>query len=166
MPLLRTSRLLGGRYVTMLRASLERHPTAEAKAHVRRWLRSWATQRGALLEEAQTARGLACDASSLIREMDLACKYVWEIGEVTATPSLYDATIDWTPMDDAWADLDAAAEARIFWEETLPALARAYNSDLTLELAAPRWRGDPRTQLRVQTSNRELPSANEVAETT
>ena len=148
----RTSRLMGGRYLTMVQATLRRHPKAEADACIRRWLRSWATQRGELLRETHLANDLPLDAASLMRDMDLACKYVWETTESSTTSEVHESTIDWTPMDDAWADLDAAEAARVFWEESLPALTQAYNPDLTMEIIGLRWRGDRETRIRVSST--------------
>ncbi len=148
--LVRTSRLLGGRFWTAARATLDRHPKAEAVACLKRWLRSWATQRGQMLAAAHKAKGLERSAVNLVRQMDLGCQYVWEMAEGTATPALYEAVVQWTPMDDAWVDLRAAEQADLFWEETFPAMARGYKPSLEVELPALQWRGDSETRLRVR----------------
>jgi hypothetical protein len=147
--LVRTSRLIGGRYWTMARAILDRHPAPQAEECLRRGLRAWAAQRGEQLRATHEECGIQPDAPSLIRELDLACNYVWELQELTVEPDLYEASVAWTPMDDAWRDLDAADVARVFWEETLPQLARSYGQDLRLEWVALESRGDPETRVRV-----------------
>lgn len=139
--LVRTSRLIGGRYWTMTKALFMRHPEDEAEAVVRRFVRNWATQRGEILRNDHQALGMELTAENLVREMDLACKYVWEMSEETSLPGRYAVDVAWTPMDDAWADLDASRVARIFWEESLPVLVESYNPNIQLNLASTRWTG-------------------------
>jgi hypothetical protein len=145
--LVRTSRLIGGRYWTMTRALLARHHAEAAEAVIRRFLRRWGAQRGGLLRAEHEARRLAPSPENLIREIDLAAKYVWEMTEECRSRDRYVVTVAWTPMDEAWADLDAGCAARLFWEESLPPLAEHYDPALSLEIAALRWRGDDRTRL-------------------
>jgi hypothetical protein len=145
----RTSRLVGGCYLTMVRPLLERHPEADARQMQRDFLRVWSAERGQMMRADHQARGLAITPANLIREMDLCAKYVWEIADEAVTPDGYQATIAWTPMDQAWEDYDLIDDARIFWEESFPALAASYDSDLSVSFPSLHWRGDSTTTIRV-----------------
>src|SRR6266487_673129 len=103
--MVRTSRLVGGRYWTFAQAILDRHPAPEADACLRRALRAWAKQRGEHMRAAHAERGLTPDAVNFVRQMDLACSHVWELKEIVTEPASYEALIQWTPLDDAWQDL-------------------------------------------------------------
>lgn len=149
----RTSRLIGGRYWTMTEALFQRHDEGAAEACIRRFVRNWATQQGQLMRQSHEGRGVAPTASTFFREMDLASKFVWEIAEEVDCAEGYAATVDWTPMDDAWRDLHADRVARIFWEESLPMAARAYNEHLDLEIPVLPWRDGGDQGMRVVISN-------------
>jgi L-2-amino-thiazoline-4-carboxylic acid hydrolase len=147
--LLRTSRLIAGRYWTFARAILDRHAAPEADTCLRRGLRAWASQRGALMRATELERGSTTDPINFVRHMDLACSYVWELTELVVEPRRYEAMVEWTPLDDAWRDLDAGYLAALFWEETMPALAASYRSDMRVELPLLHWRGDAGTRLHI-----------------
>lgn len=153
--LIRTSRLIGGRYWTMTEALFADYPADEAEACIRRFLRSWATQRGELLRRDHEAKGVPLTAANLVREIDMASKYVWEMSEETTAHDRYIATVDWTPMDDAWSDLNASPVAELFWEESLPEVARAYNPRLSLEVAELRWSGGDRMRFVITESDQD-----------
>ena len=145
----RTSRLVGGCYLSMVHPLLERHSEPEARQMQRDFLRVWSAERGQMMRADHEARGIAITPANLVREMDLCAKYVWDIAAESATPDSYEATIAWTPMDQAWEDYDLVDDARIFWEESFPALAAAYDPGLSVAFPTLRWRGDPTTTIRV-----------------
>jgi hypothetical protein len=145
--LMRTSRLLAGRYWTFAEAIRAAHPPAEAEACIRDALRAWALQRGTLLREAHEHDGVEPNAANLFLEMDLMPRYLWDVTEHVSLPDHYEAVIDWTPLDDAWRDLNATADARAFWRETMPWLARGYDARLDASVPALAWDGDPETRV-------------------
>ena len=147
--LVRTSRLIGGRYWTMTEALFANHPEAEAEAVIRRFVRRWAAQRGQFLRDAHEIAGTPRAPASLLHDLDLAPIYTWELSEASQPDGTYGVAIAWTPLDDAWADLSADRVARIFWEESLPVLVEHYNPDLRLELTRLRWRGDDQSALTI-----------------
>lgn len=83
----------------------------------------------------------------MLRELDLAPKYVWDLSEESLPNGTYAVNVAWTPMDAAWADLGADRVARIFWEESLPVLVDCYSPKLQVDLTNLRWRGDDRTEI-------------------
>ena len=137
--MVRTSRLIAGRYWTMARALSGHCPPEQAETIVRRFLRSWATQRGALCRERRRERGLAPFSPHLLAGLDFAPDYVWDVSVEPASSDTWAVTIAWTPMDEAWRDLDAADLARIYWEESLPAFVAAYAPGTRIDLHTP-WR--------------------------
>lgn len=145
----RTSRLVGGCYISMVRPLQERHSPSEARQMQRDFLRIWSRDRGERMRAEHAARGLAPTPENFLREMDLCTKYVWDIEDLAATSDSYEAAIRWTPMDQAWEDYDLVEDARIFWEESYPALAAGYDPSLRVELPKLKWRGDNETVLRV-----------------
>lgn len=145
----RTTRLIGGCYMTMVNPLRERHSAAEAVAMQRAFLRAWSRERGELMRADHQARGIAISPANLVREMDFCPRYVWNLSDETCSPDRYEATIGWTALDQAWQDYDLGADAQIFWEETLPALAEGYAPGTRVELPLLRWRGDAETKVRV-----------------
>lgn len=148
--LVRTNRLIAGRYLTMARALRERHQPDEADACMSRALRSWGKQRGQLLREQHHERGIAIDARNLFHESDLASQYVWDLRDEVALPDRYEVVVGWSPMEDAWADLSAAEEAKMFWQESFPAMVNAYSPALRAEIAELTWDGDEQTRIVIQ----------------
>jgi L-2-amino-thiazoline-4-carboxylic acid hydrolase-like protein len=146
--MLRTSRLVGGCYLTMTRPLGERHPATAAETR-RRFLRTWAEERGRLMRRSHEARGIAPTPANFVREMDFCVRYAWNLDERVADVDRYEAAVAWTPMDQAWIDYDEGESAKAFWEESYPALARGYDAGLAVELPALTWRGDGETILRV-----------------
>jgi L-2-amino-thiazoline-4-carboxylic acid hydrolase-like protein len=142
----RTSRLVGGCYLTMTRPLFERHPESAAETR-RTFLRIWAEERGRLMRRRHEERGLEPTPANFVREMDFCVRYVWEFDERVSGADRYEARIGWTPMDQAWADYDEADAACAFWEETYPALAGGYDAGLTVDLPSLTWRGDQETIL-------------------
>jgi hypothetical protein len=124
--LVRTSRLFGGRYWTMARALYELHPEERAEAVLRRFLQSWAEQRGRLCRERRLQRGKPLTKPHLLAGLDLAPDYVWDFAVDDTSDGEATITIDWTPMDEAWRDLEAGPLADLFWQESLPAFMGAY----------------------------------------
>lgn len=143
----RTSRLVGGCYLTMVRPLHDRHAPEDARQMQREFLRRWGRERGEMMRADHAARGLAITPENFVREMDVCPKYVWDIADEVATPDRYEATIHWTPMDQAWEDYDLAEDARIFWETSYPALAGGYDPSFQIGLPALKWRGDGPTRL-------------------
>lgn len=124
--MIRTSRLIGGRYWTMASALFELHPEDRAEAVLRRFLRSWAEQRGHVCRERQLSRGKPLTDPHLLAGLDFAPDYVWDFAIATASDVDVEIAIDWTPLDDAWRDLQVGRLAEVFWQESLPAFLSAY----------------------------------------
>ncbi len=146
--MLRTSRLVGGCYLTMTRPLVARHPATAAETR-RRFLQVWAEERGRRLRERHRERGIAATPANFVREMDFCARYAWDLDERADAPDRYEAGVAWTPMDQAWIDYDEADAARAFWEVSYPALARGYDDRFDLTLPMLTWRGDGETVLRV-----------------
>jgi L-2-amino-thiazoline-4-carboxylic acid hydrolase-like protein len=147
--MVRTSRLIGGRYWTMTRALTDRHDAAEATATIRRFLRAWGAQRGALTRARHLDAGIEPKPANAIRGLDLAPFQTWDAWLLDDAVDAARLEIAWTPMDDAWRDLDAAEFARIFWEESLPAYVAGYDDRLVVRWLADCWVGDPATTVEI-----------------
>lgn len=149
--MLRTSRLIGGCYVTMARPLVERHP-GQADVVLSRFLQAWSDDRGRLMRERDLAAGLPLSAERFVRGLDLCPLQAWDADVVRLEPDHVELVVRDTPMDQAWQDYDEAAIARRFWEETFPAVAAAYDPGVVAELPELRWRGDPATRLVVRSA--------------
>jgi len=115
--LTRTNRLLAGRYLTYIRAIVDRHGKDLADEIARVALTSWATDRGARLARRPGTRGL--DAAELWERIDLAPALTWR-ASLGDTGRLH-AIVTGTPLDDTWQHYDAARWAELFWQVSLPA---------------------------------------------
>ncbi|MCA9863006.1 MAG: L-2-amino-thiazoline-4-carboxylic acid hydrolase [Thermomicrobiales bacterium] len=145
----RTSRLIGGCYLTMVRPLQQRHSPEEAQQILRKFLAAWSRERGELMRAGHQERGIAITPANLVREMDFCAGYIWDMTEEIATDGAYTAVIRDTPFDQAWADYNLGPEAALFWEVTLPALAEGYDPDLRVEVPRLRQRGDDAMEIRV-----------------
>jgi hypothetical protein len=144
----RTSRLVGGCYVPTVRPLLDRHPDKPAREAQRRYPRAWANDRGELMRRDHARRGIEPPASFLW-EMDLCPMYACDLGDEEIGPSRYEATVGWTPIDQACADCGFGEDVRISWDESCCAFAEGYDPSLRVELPFLRWRGEFLTRLRV-----------------
>ena len=145
--IIRTSRLLGGRYWTMVDALYSNHSAEDAETVIRAFLRSWGEQRGELLREKHRTDQIETSVENLIRDMDLYPEVAWQMEARVGEQGDTHLSIDFTPTDDAWVDLDCGKAAQIFWEESTPSMVRAYSENLSVELSELVWRGDARTTL-------------------
>jgi hypothetical protein len=144
--MLRTSRLIGGCYITMVGPLRDRHP-GEADHVLRAFLRRWSTERGRLMRERTDAAGQAPTPDQFLRDMDFGPLFAWDAETTRTAGGDVELVVRDTPMDRAFADYDEGAAATIFWEESLPALAEGYGSNLTVDLPELRWRGDAATRI-------------------
>jgi hypothetical protein len=145
----RTSRLVGGCYLSMVIPLQERHSPEETEQILRDFLTIWSRERGELMRADHQERGIAVTPAHLLREMDLCAGYIWDMAESASDDGTYAAVIHDTPMDQAWADYNLGTEAPLFWEVTLPALAEGYDPDLIVEIPRLRQRGDDAMEVRV-----------------
>ncbi len=128
--MVRTSRLLAARYLTFARAIRSRHEEGEAQHCVERALRRWAHERGALLARRHEQDGVEPVPANLVRQSDLAAKWCWELSETDVGDDRYRAEVAHNPLDETWRDYDAGADARTFWEQSVPAFALGYGHGL------------------------------------
>jgi hypothetical protein len=145
----RTSRLVGGCYLTMVNPLRQRHSPDETEQILRDFLTVWARERGELMRADHEERGIDISPANLVREMDFCAGYIWEMADDVAGDGVYTAVIRDTPFDQVWADYNLGPEAALFWEITLPALAEGYDAGLRLEIPRLRQRGDDAMELRV-----------------
>lgn len=149
--MVRTSRLMGGRYWTMVSALYSHHDAQSADDVIRQFLRSWGRQRGQLMRIRHLEKGVPLLPEYFVRDMDLSPHIVWEMHQEQGLKDSQQMFIDFTPMDDAWTDLECAHAAKMFWEESLPAMVGAYSEDMSVDLTELVWRGDARTTVTMAT---------------
>lgn len=138
--MVRTSRLIGGRFWTMVQALYAMHPADRADAVISAFLRSWGAQRGELARERRLAAGQPVLAPHLFSGFDMASDYVWDVAERADDAGMSHVKIIWTPLDEAWSDLGGHELSERFWQESLPAFFAAYAPETPVTFDHAAWR--------------------------
>ena len=142
----RSSRLLGGHYVTLARPLIERHGD-EGRAAMVDALERWGAERGRLLRQGHEAAAIEPGLAAFVRHHDLPLTLVWESAEIETADGRVVVEIGDTPHDDAWADADAS-ELGVLWYETVyPAMVAAYLPGAGAHWPSLRARGDAVSRL-------------------
>lgn len=114
---------------------------------LRRALANWGAQRGREMQEAHLARGLPLDLESFVNYYDdPSAETAWLAQHVRLTPGEYHVEITRSAYYDNFYAVATGPLAAIFYEEALPAQARAYNPQITMTLPRLMERGDPTTE--------------------
>lgn len=120
--LIRTNRLLAGRYMTFMQALEEFHGRDTTFDIARKALAAWASDRGGRLRNRlmRGDRSTEISANTIWQETDLAPKFTWVATLKHNHATHLHAVIDANPLDDMWKDYEASDYAHLFWSTTLP----------------------------------------------
>ncbi len=115
----------------------------QTRSILKRGLRNWGTWRGREMQEAHRAKGLPLNLESFITYYDdPAAEIGWVAENVRLTPTEYHVEIVKSAWSDLFDELATGPLATLFFEESLPAQARAYNSQISMTIPRLRERGD------------------------
>jgi hypothetical protein len=146
--LLRSNRLVGGRYVTAARAILADFGD-DGLGVVREGMRAWGQLRGEILRREHEKRGHEINTVSLMRQRDFPCATVWDMAETEATPAPYAAQIRWTPQDEAWRDMDALDLGEHWYGAAMGAMVEAYLPGARIAWPRLQCRGDAVSEIEI-----------------
>jgi hypothetical protein len=119
----------------------------ETERVVRRAMADWGAWRGREMREAHLARGWPLDLRTFATYFDVpAAEDAWVAEDVVLTPSEYRLTVTKSAFSELFEQLATGSLAALFFEEALPAQARAYNPAMTLTIPRLIERGDGVTQ--------------------
>jgi hypothetical protein len=117
-----------------------REPT---ESLLRRALANWGALRGHEMQVVHLARGLPLDMQSFVTYYDdPAAETAWEAKDFRLTSSDYHVEITHSAYSDHFDVLGTGPLAAIFFEEALPAQAKAYNPQITMTIPRLIERGD------------------------
>jgi hypothetical protein len=139
--LVRTDRLLGGRFYVIAKVLLDRHGKAGHEAVID-GLKRWGADRGRILREEHEERGVARNLVNFVVEHDLPIRFAWEVRHIEMEPKRVIIEINDSPHDDAWKDLGVGELTADWYETSYPAMIDAYLPGAQAKWASLRGRGD------------------------
>ncbi len=111
---------------------------------LRRALRNWGAWRGRDMQEAHRAKAWPLDLHTFITyHDDPAAEWSWVAENVRLTPAEYHEEITESAWSDLFSELGTGPLAALFFEETLPAQANAYNPQISMTIPRLKERGNP-----------------------
>jgi hypothetical protein len=119
----------------------------QTESLLRRALANWGTARGRDMQENHLASGLPLDLHSFITYYDdPVAEDSLEVQDYKLTPQEYHVTITGSAYSELFYTLGTGPLAAIFFEEALPAQAKAYNPQITMTIPQLQERGEPVTE--------------------
>lgn len=116
----------------------------QTESVLRRAISNWGAWRGREMQEAHLAKGWPLNLESFVTYYDEpAAENGWIAENVRLTPTEYHIEVTHSALSDLFVELATGRLATLFFEEALPAQARAYNSQITLTIPRLKERGDP-----------------------
>jgi hypothetical protein len=110
---------------------------------LRRALANWGAQRGREMQEAHLARALPLNLESFVTYYDdPAAETAWVAENVRLSPDEYYVETTRSAYSEQFDAVATGSLAAIFFEEALPAQARAYNPQITMTIPRLIERGD------------------------
>jgi hypothetical protein len=115
---------------------------------LRRALANWGAERGREMQELHLAHGLPLNLESFITYYDdPAAETAWEARDYQLKPDEYHVKITKSAVSNLFFSMGTGSLAAIFFEEALPAQAKAYNPQIKMTIPQLIERGDPITEL-------------------
>lgn len=119
----------------------------QTESVLRRALANWGAQRGRDMQEAHLARGLPLNLESFVTYYDdPAADTAWVAEDVRLSSDEYSVKITRSAYAEQFDAVATGPLAAIFFEEALPAQAKAYNPRLRMSIPRLIARGDPVTE--------------------
>lgn len=146
----RSNRLVGGRFFSHVKVILDRHGE-EGREVIAEALRAWGAERGRLLRKEHQDAGVEISIASFIEHHDMPLRFVWQQTAVVVDSHGY-VEIGDTPHEEAWEDYDALDCGAMFYRESYPAMAQAYEPGLSAVWTRLRSQGDAVNRLELTAS--------------
>jgi hypothetical protein len=121
----------------------------QTESVLRRAMANWGSIRGRDMQEAHLARGLPLNLESFVTYYDdPAAETAWVAQNVQLTAHEYQVEITSSAYSDLFYEVGTGPLAAIFFEEALPAQAKAYNPQIEMTIPRLKERGDPVSEYR------------------
>jgi hypothetical protein len=116
----------------------------QTESVLRRALANWGTERGRDMQERHLAHGLPLNLESFITYYDdPAAETAWVAQDFQLKPDEYHVKITQSAFSNLFDIMGTGRLAAIFFEEALPAQAKAYNPQIKMTIHQLMERGDP-----------------------
>ncbi len=135
-------------YHFFMDALLDEVGREQTEGVLRRALANWGTERGREMKEIHMARGLPLNLESFITYYDdPAAEKAWVAEDFQLTPDEYHVKITQSAVSNLFYAMGTGPLAAIFFDEALPAQAKAYNPQIKMTIPQLIERGDSITEL-------------------
>ncbi len=143
----RTVRILAGRYLTLARELVTEFGD-QGEEVLCNGLRSWAHNRGDILQEQHESSSLQQSAATLFNNFDVPYPFFWDASE-THTETTYRLEVFRCPLSEVWRELDGLDLGYIYCRETYPAILESYGIKKNLALRSCICKGDEKCLLEI-----------------